>query len=262
MNIIRIKSLKTNYIWIIYNNKNDCIIIDPGEYIKILKIIKKLRLTIKSILITHNHSDHTNGILMLLRYFPKIEVYGPLKSQYKNIKITIVGEGDNLILLNKKIQILDLPGHTAYHIGFYCNPYLFCGDTVFSAGCGKVQIGYMQDMYKSILKIKKLPHNTLICCGHEYTLSNINFAASILSHNKLIINYYHRIINYIAQNKPIPITRLSLELKINPFFRCDHIDTKQELQILPSLFEDEWKIFKRLRERKDIFSSCQTLFKK
>lgn len=252
MNIIGIASLKTNYIWIISNHTNECIIIDPGESTIILKILKKHQLILKAILLTHNHTDHTNGVETLVHYFPNIDVYGSEKIKNAKINIIIVSEGDKLTLLNKQFTVFNFPGHTKNHIGFYYNSCLFCGDTVFSAGCGKVSSGLMKNMYESLLKIQNFPKNTLIYCGHEYTLSNINFAISILPKNKIFINYRNRVIKLLKKGKPTIPTTLNTELQVNPFFLCSRSDIQRSLQFFPKIGE-EWKVFCKLRRKKDSF---------
>lgn len=252
MNIIGIKSLRTNYIWIILNHTNECIVVDPGESISILKILKKHQLILKAILLTHNHNDHINGVKKLAYYFPKTEIYGPSETQHKIDNIITVSEKDHLTLLNKKITVFNFPGHTKNHIGFYYYPYLFCGDTIFSAGCGTVKPGLMQNMYESLLKIQNLPNNTLIYCGHEYTLSNINFAISILPKNKIFINYRNQVIKLLKKRKSTIPTTLNLELQVNPFFLYNRIDIQKSIQFFPKIGE-EWKVFSKLRKRKDSF---------
>lgn len=252
MNIIGIKSLQTNYIWMILSHTNECIVIDPGEGMTILKILKKHQLTLKTILLTHNHHDHTNGVKILEHHFPKIAIYGPSETKNKITNTIIVSEGDNFTLFRKKIKVFNFPGHTKNHIGFYYHFCLFCGDTVFSAGCGTVTPGLMQNMYESLLKIQNFPNNTLIYCGHEYTLSNINFAISILPKNKIFINYRNQVIKLLKNKKPTIPTILNLELQVNPFFLCNRIDIQKSIQFFPKTGE-EWKVFSELRKRKNAF---------
>lgn len=253
MNIIRIPALKDNYIWLIYNKNNECILIDPGESIQVLKIIQKFQFTLFAILLTHCHNDHTDGIYTLIQHYPNVIVYGPIETKYQHSKISIISEKDNLMLLGKKFKIINLPGHTSNHIGFYSAPWLFCGDTIFSAGCGKFNDEHAQSMYMSFLKISAYPHNTLIFCGHEYTLSNIKFAISILPTNKKIIDYYHKVSTLTKNNQSTIPTTLSLELQINIFFNYNHIDIKKHLNFFPKTGE-EWKLFSMLRKQKDLYT--------
>lgn len=255
MNVIKVSSFTNNYIWIVYDNSNNCIIIDPGETIALLQILKKLQLVVTAILLTHNHYDHINGVHILVQNFPKAIIYGPtvLKNQSTSVSVS---EGDNFFLLNKKMQVFNFPGHTKNHIGFYFNSILlFCGDTVFSAGCGKIQKGLAQQMYKSFLKIKNFPDNTLIYSGHEYTLSNINFVSSILPNNRAVSNYRDKVINLRNLGQSTIPTNLKLELQINPFFNCNNVEIKKALCCFPKKAEEEWKVFQKLRKKKDEFNN-------
>lgn len=251
MNIIRIPALQTNYIWLLYNYKNECIIIDPGETTQILQVIKKFNFFLKAILLTHDHNDHVDGITTLIKYYPKTIIYGPIETKNKGANV-LVSEGDSFTLLQKKFTVFHLPGHTPNHIGFYSAPWLFCGDTVFSAGCGKFNEEFAKQMYMSFIKISKLPYNTLIFSGHEYTLSNIHFAITILPQDKFIVDYYHNITKLRENHQSTIPTTLNLELKINIFFRCNDINIKKSLNLFPKIGE-EWKIFFELRKKKDAF---------
>lgn len=251
MNIIKIPALQNNYIWLLYNHNNECILIDPGEIIQILKVIKKLRLFLRAILLTHNHDDHVNGVYALIKRYPKITIFGPTETKNKGTNY-LVSEGDNFTLLQKKFTVFHFPGHTPGHIGFYSTPWLFCGDTIFSAGCGTFNKKLAQKMYASFLKISNFPYNTLIFSGHEYTLFNIIFAISILPQDKHIINYYHKIIKLRKNNQSTIPTTLEIELKINLFLRCNDINVKKSLNSFPKLGE-EWKTFYELRKRKNLF---------
>lgn len=248
---IGITSLQTNYIWIILNHINECIVVDPGEGVKILKILKQYQLILKAIFLTHNHRDHTDGIHILIQYFPKVTIYGPVETINQGTNV-IVSEGNTFTILNKKFSVFNFPGHTEDHIGFYYDSYLFCGDTIFSAGCGTVKPKLIKNMYKSLLKIQSFPDNTLIYCGHEYTLSNINFAISILPKNKVFINYRNHVIKLLHDKKPTIPTTLNLEKTVNLFLLCNNKYVQQSLQLFPKTGE-EWLVFKELRRRKDLF---------
>lgn len=245
MKLIRLLSLKDNFTWILHK-KNQAIIIDPGEHNNVLKVIKKRLLTPIAIFFTHCHSDHFKGIFRLIKYYP-ITVYGPKK--INNLKITIPKK--KIILLNKKFSVLFLPGHTIEHIGFYKKPWLFCGDTIFSGGCGKVYKKNYQMMYKSLQKIQSLPKNTLICPGHDYTLNNLKFALSIMPQDVFLKKYFNKIKKIKLDNRILYPTKLSLEKKINIFLRCNDMLLKKKLNLLGI---QSWKIFKILRDKKDKFN--------
>ncbi|WP_101626783.1 hydroxyacylglutathione hydrolase, partial [Candidatus Palibaumannia cicadellinicola] len=251
MNLISISSLKDNYIWLLHNDYRECIVIDPGEATSVLQQLSINKLKLTSILLTHHHDDHVSGVFTLLQYFP-VSVYGPQETISKGANI-IIKNNDNIILLNKPFKVLSLPGHTLGHIGYYSNPWLFCGDTVFSAGCGRIFEGTFQQMYESCQKINKLPTNTLICSGHEYTLVNLAFALLLLPEDNIISDYQRHVKQLINQNKSSLPTTLGLERLINVFFRCHDILLQKAINTYPRLGE-EWKVFAILRKKRDTFS--------
>ena len=174
LSIKPIKALSDNYIWLVTTNEGS-IVIDPGESKQIIDLVKSNEIDLEGILITHHHYDHTNGIEEILKY-KKVEVYGPknnVNSITKRVK-----QNDVFNLIGLKFEVIETPGHTLDHIAFYClkdeKSILFCGDTLFSGGCGRVFEGTYSQMYESLKKLSKLPENTQIFCGHEYTLSLIH----------------------------------------------------------------------------------------
>ncbi|XRX42427.1 MAG: hydroxyacylglutathione hydrolase [Buchnera aphidicola (Eriosoma harunire)] len=209
-----ITALKDNYVWIISDPNKKCIIIDPGVSTPVLYTITKLNLIPIAILITHNHIDHVSGVLTISLKFPNIKIYGPSEAMQHNITHLLYGN-ETINLLSKKCKAISTPGHTRGHLSYYIDSYLFCGDTLFSGGCGKI---YQEDyfmMFESFIKILKLPNNTNLCCGHEYTKKNLEFANMIYPHDKNIILYY----NKIKKSKNIIISTIKIEKKINIFFR-------------------------------------------
>ncbi|WP_038498942.1 hydroxyacylglutathione hydrolase [Candidatus Palibaumannia cicadellinicola] len=250
MNLISISALTDNYIWILYNDHQECLVIDPGEAIPVLQTLSTNKLRLTSILLTHHHDDHVCGVPMLLQYFP-VSVYGPQETIKQGANI-ILKEGDNITLLDINFDILSFPGHTLGHIGYYSDPWLFCGDTIFSAGCGKIFEGTPKQMYESCQKINKLSPNTLICSGHEYTLVNLAFAASLLPDNNVINSYQLDMQQLIIQKKQIQPSTLYLERLINPFFLCHDLNLQKAINFYPKLGET-WKVFSIVRQKRDQF---------
>lgn len=246
MKLIRLLSLKNNYTWILYKN-NQAIIIDPGDHNNVLTIIKEKSLIPIAVLLTHCHADHFQGVFNLVKKY-SIEIYSPKKINGLNIKIL----KKHLILLNEIFFVISLPGHTLEHVGFYKKPWLFCGDTIFSGGCGIVYKNNYYLMYRSLQKIKSLPNKTFICPGHEYTLINLKFAISIMPQDIFLKKYYDKIKKIILKNKLPFFTNLSLEKKINIFLRCNDKYLKKNMNIVNT---QPWKIFKILRKKKDYFNS-------
>ena len=179
LSIKPIKALSDNYIWLVTTNEGS-IVIDPGESKQIIDLVKSNEIDLEGILITHHHYDHTNGIEEILKY-KKVEVFGPKNNV--NAITKRVKQNDVFNLIGLKFEVIETPGHTLDHIAFYClkdeKSILFCGDTLFSGGCGRVFEGTYSQMYESLKKLSKLPEDTQIFCGHEYTSSNLQFACAV-----------------------------------------------------------------------------------
>ena len=253
INIEPIKAFNDNYIWLATTNEGS-IVIDPGEAHKIIKYLKGNDLNLEAILITHHHFDHTGGIEDMLK-FRSVDVYGPVNnipSINKQLR-----DGDLFSVIGIDFKIIEIPGHTLDHIAFFSenngNPVLFCGDTLFSSGCGRVFEGTFQQMHESILKLKSLPANTKIYSGHEYTQSNLKFALEVEPLNQKLISRYNDVQDLLNKGIPTLPTTLELELEVNPFLRCQAREVQNSVvkQFNTSNHEDE--IFKALRQWKDNF---------
>ncbi len=251
MNLTSIPALQDNYIWTLTDEQGRCLIVDPGEAQPVLDKIKANRWQPVAILLTHHHHDHVDGVPELLKHYPELEVYGPEETQDKGAK-KVVAEGDDVTLLGLTFRVIDTPGHTLGHISYFSSPYLFCGDTMFSGGCGRLFEGTPQQMFESFQKLNQLPADTLICCAHEYTLSNMKFAAAILPHDPKILARYQEIKDLRAENRITLPTKLALEREINLFLRTQDPDLQNALGINVSS-APLWQAFANLREKKDRF---------
>ncbi|UDG80644.1 Hydroxyacylglutathione hydrolase [Candidatus Hartigia pinicola] len=249
MDLIRIPVLNDNYIWLISNNYRQCVIIDPTESELILKIIIQKKFIPKAILLTHHHNDHTGGVMGILSVFRNLPIFGPEETRTKGAT-QIVEDGDGVKIENFYFDIIGLPGHTLGHVGFYRSPYLFCGDTLFSGGCGRIFEGTPEQMYYSIQKISALPDNTLICCAHEYTQSNLNFAHYIWPENITICQYLNEVSIKRSKNQPTVPSTLKIERKINLFLQCNNRILKKKLKI-NSLNTSPKTVFIMLRQFKN-----------
>ena len=230
------------------------IVIDPGESSNVINHIDKNQLDLKAIFITHHHLDHTGGVDEITSYYP-VDVFGPnnnIETISKRLR-----DGDNINIIGIEFQIIEIPGHTLDHIAYYSknngNPILFCGDTLFSTGCGRVFEGTFEQMYESLLKLKNLPNNTKIYCGHEYTLSNLEFAKEAEPFNQNILSRYNEVIKLREKGIPSLPSLLSTELKTNPFLRCDSKEVQENISTKFNTLKETKEIFKALRLWKDNF---------
>jgi hydroxyacylglutathione hydrolase len=253
INIEPIKAFNDNYIWLATTNEGS-IVIDPGEAHKTIKYLKGNDLNLEAILITHHHFDHTGGIEDMLN-FKRVDVYGPVNnipSINKQLR-----DGDLFSVIGIDFKIIEIPGHTLDHIAFFSenngNPVLFCGDTLFSSGCGRVFEGTYEQMHKSILKLKSLPSNTKIYSGHEYTQSNLKFAMEVEPLNQKLISRYNDVQDLLNKGIPTLPTTLELELEVNPFLRCQAREVQNSVVKQFNTSNHENEIFKALRQWKDNF---------
>ena len=247
-----IKAYTDNYIWLVSTNEGS-IVVDPGESKEILNLIDTNEIDLKGVLITHHHYDHTNGLLDLTNKM-NLEVYGPKKIEGIN---NIVEESDKFSLIGIDFEVIEIPGHTLDHLAFYSSnnkdPILFCGDTLFAGGCGRVFEGTFEQMFKSLKKISNYPKETKIFCGHEYTLSNLKFALEVDEDNKQLADEYINVKKLISSDIPSLPTNLNKELKVNPFLRCNEINIKNKVIDKFDIIDDELEIFTALRKWKDNF---------
>ena len=247
-----IKAYTDNYIWLISTNEGS-IVVDPGESKEILNLVDSNKIDLKGVLITHHHYDHTNGLLDLTNKM-NLEVYGPKKIEGIN---NIVKESDKFSLIGIDFEVIEIPGHTLDHLAFYSSnnrdPILFCGDTLFAGGCGRVFEGTFEQMFESLKKISNYPKETKIFCGHEYTLSNLKFALEADEDNKQLADEYLNVKKLISSDIPSLPTNLNKELKVNPFLRCDEINIKNKVIDKFDIIDDELEIFTALRKWKDNF---------
>jgi hydroxyacylglutathione hydrolase len=211
---------------------------------------------LNGVLLTHHHPDHSGGIATLLSYYPGILVYSSEMDKVPGVTHCVT-EGEEILFsnLNTPISVLNIPGHTHGHIAFIYENALFCGDTLFSAGAGKIFEGTVLEMYNSLNKLKKLSKNMLVYCGHEYTLANIAFAQTVDPDNLVLKQRKKDVQDLRNQNLPSLPVPLGVELQTNPFLRCDmpNIIASVEKQVKKTL-SNPVEVLLHLRKWKNSFT--------
>lgn len=235
MSFFALKAFKDNYIWII-NQTSSFFCFDPGDYRPVIAYAKQERIDLNAILVTHYHADHVGGIEQLIKHFPNVSVFEPNNTSNK------------LSLPPYQFDILQTPGHTKNHICYFepHKRWLFCGDTLFSAGCGRVFDGTIEALYASLKQLKALPDDAKVFCAHEYTRQNLKFSLMVEPDNKTARIYLDKLEAHPEQIS-LPST-IGLEKEINPFFRLDAPAIKTYTKE-----EAPDKVFAALRAAKDRF---------
>jgi hydroxyacylglutathione hydrolase len=252
--VFAIPAFTDNYIWCIHDNEFACVV-DPGDAKPVIRALEAQKLRLTSILITHHHHDHTGGINALIEAYPDITVYGPTNPKISSIHKRL-SQGDSISIQHPTIElnILETPGHTMDHIVFYNDTLLFCGDTLFSAGCGRMFEGTPEVFYGSLQKLASLPEQTKVYCTHEYTLANLKFATYVDNNNEALKDYTNWAKTQREQNQITLPSSIKIQKKINPFLRCNNIDIKQNIEGIMNLStQSEVEVFAALRLCKDNF---------
>lgn len=254
--IFSLNAYKDNYIWVIGNNYNQLIIVDPGESKPVLEFLQQnTHLTISAIFITHKHWDHCHGVPDILENFT-VPVYGPSTNQL-NFITHPVRENDVVKIKGfPDFKVMEIPGHTLEHIAFYNNKVIFCGDTLFTGGCGRLFEGTPSQMLEALTKISQLPENILIYCGHEYTQKNLKFAKIIEPNNLDLLLRIKNCEELRSHHKPTVPSTLQLEKLTNPFLRCNQQEVIESVKkYYQKDFTEMVDIFAHLRNWKDGFQT-------
>lgn len=254
MKIAPIKAFTDNYIWAMYTNEH-CVVVDPGDARPVMQFLKEHQLTLSAVLITHHHPDHTGGIKALTQAFPELPVFGPNNPSIDGITQPL--QEQDVVYLNElqlECFIMEAPGHTLDHIMFYTKGILFCGDTLFSVGCGRLFEGTPQQMTETLNKITRLPDDTMLYGTHEYTQANIEFALAVEPNNEYLKQYKLWVERQIYNNKPTLPTMLKEQLKLNPFLRLNEKNVKLYAdEFAQNFLKDSVQVFAALRQAKDEF---------
>ena len=229
MKLIPLPAFSDNYVWLLHDGRQ-ALVVDPGDAEPVFDALRREGLQLTAILVTHHHADHVGGV-DALRGATGAQVWGPA---YENIPepVTRLTDGDTVDVLGLRFEVIDVPGHTSGHIAYYCAdaaasstadgvnaPLLFCGDTLFSGGCGRLFEGTPAQMLSSLDRLAALPGNTRVCCAHEYTLSNLKFARAVEPANAELIDYTATCEALRAAGTPTLPSSIAQERAVNPFLR-------------------------------------------
>ena len=243
LHIIPIPAFEDNYIWLLHNNRY-AVVVDPGDATPVIAMLEKLNLILTTILITHHHGDHIDGVASLLAY-RAVPVYAPQyeKFAFEHIKLL---DGDTVSLpeIAQSFQVMWLPGHTLGHIAYVNDDYLFSGDVLFGAGCGRLFEGTPAQMLSSLNRLKNLNPNTQVFCTHEYTAKNINFALSLEPDNEQLQARASTVKQLRNNLQPTLPSNIALELNTNPFLRCNQAAIIKNSQVQK---QDELSVFTAIR---------------
>ncbi|NET73776.1 MAG: hydroxyacylglutathione hydrolase, partial [Sphaerospermopsis sp. SIO1G2] len=238
MEIIRLPALSDNYIFLLYDSQtNNAAVIDPADHQPVLHKLEQLQADLVAIFNTHHHHDHIGANQKLIQKFPHLKVYGGTEDKGRIPgQQVFLQEGDRVEFAERSAQVFFVPGHTRAHIAYYFPPItpdetgeLFCGDTIFAGGCGRLFEGTPAQMVDSLCKLRNLPDNTRVWCAHEYTLNNLRFALTIDSQNPELQKRFARVTAMRQRQEATIPSLLGLEKQTNPFLRWD----SSSLQLIP-----------------------------
>lgn len=255
LTLIPIPAFADNYLWLLHDGQH-ALVVDPGDAVPVQRVLQDNGLQLSAILVTHHHADHTGGV-DTLRNATGAAVFGPASERIPE-PFAPLCEGNIISAMGLDFQVIDVPGHTSGHIAYYTpdmngKPLLFCGDTLFSGGCGRLFEGTPAQMLASLDKLAALPGNTVTCCTHEYTLSNLRFAVAVDPANQALRSYQTHCEKLRLQNLPTLPTSIAQELLINPFLRTRQPALVSSARHVDAAAHDDVSVFAAIRQLKNNF---------
>ena len=256
MNLVPLPAFQDNYLWVLHDGQR-ALVVDPGDAQPVLSFLSQSGLRLQAILVTHHHPDHVGGVAAL-REATEAPVWGPARENIPGPFTPLQG-GDTIEVMGLRWRVLDVPGHTAGHIAYFCEdagdgPLLFCGDTLFSAGCGRLFEGTPVQMQASLDALAALPAATRVCCAHEYTLSNLRFARAVEPGNDELARYQRHCEALRARGEPTLPSTIGLERQVNPFLRTREPAVRQAAQAYNGAdASDDVAVFAAVRQWKNEF---------
>jgi hydroxyacylglutathione hydrolase len=255
LQVTPVQAFADNYIWLIHSPRDEqrVVAVDPGDAAPVRRTLAEHSLQLAGILITHHHHDHVGGVANLLQTH-QVPVFGPAAERVPGDP-KVMRQGDHAILneLGLDFQVLDVPGHTAGHIAYAGHEAVFCGDTLFSAGCGRLFEGTAEQMVGSLAKLASLPEATQVYCAHEYTLSNLRFSLAVEPQNRDAAEYLEECQAKRARNKATVPSDIRRERNVNPFLRCDRQTVIQAAEARAGRRLNSTEVFAVIRQWKDGF---------
>ncbi|MFH1602738.1 MAG: hydroxyacylglutathione hydrolase [Pseudomonadota bacterium] len=251
--VVPLRAFEDNYIWTLRNRRH-AVAVDPGDEQPVLDYLQRERLQLCAILATHHHQDHVGGVARLLEY-RAVPVYGPRGESIATLTHPVC-EGDAVEIpqLGLRFSVLDIPGHTRGHVAYYGANSLFCGDTLFACGCGRLFEGTAQQMVESLAKLAALPDETLVYSGHEYTLANIDFAKAVEPGNAELLARAASEAQKRKHEQPTLPSTIGREKKTNPFLRCAQAEVIAAAdKYLGARASDPVQVFAAIRQWKNKF---------
>lgn len=260
MKLVALPAFADNYIWLLHDDRT-AVVVDPAQGEPVIAALRERSLTLSGILVTHHHGDHVGGVQALLDRFGPLPIWGPSQERLAfapSAPVTHVRDGDRFERLGLMFQVIDTPGHTAGHVSYVVElpaepGLLFCGDTLFSAGCGRLFEGSPAQLHASLQRLTALPGDTRVCCAHEYTLSNLRFAAAVEPDNADVQRHLAHCEALRAAGQPTLPSELRLEQAINPFLRCTQPTVRAAARSRGAASDDPVAVFTAIRAWKNEF---------